>query len=149
MPAAPYRQWTLSLPRNIRHVVIRNPKLLPRVLSLFLRVIFAYQRRRARKEGIKAPLPGAITLLQFWGSILQLTPHAHSWIPDGVFFLDVGGELQFHRLAPPTGQDIKALLHRIETRVTELQVAGGGSQSDAAVQLTADLFGLPASRPHV
>jgi sugar (pentulose or hexulose) kinase len=33
--------------------------------------------------------------------------------------------------------------------ITELRVAGGGSQSDAALQLTADIFGLPASRPHV
>jgi sugar (pentulose or hexulose) kinase len=31
----------------------------------------------------------------------------------------------------------------------ELRIAGGGSQSDAAMQLTADIFGLPASRPHV
>ncbi len=34
-------------------------------------------------------------------------------------------------------------------RITELRVAGGGSQSDAAMQITADIFGLPASRPHV
>ncbi len=33
--------------------------------------------------------------------------------------------------------------------ITELRVAGGGSQSDGAMQLTADVFGLPASRPHV
>ncbi len=33
--------------------------------------------------------------------------------------------------------------------VTELRVAGGGSQSDAAMQLTADIFGLPAARPHI
>jgi sugar (pentulose or hexulose) kinase len=33
--------------------------------------------------------------------------------------------------------------------VTELRVAGGGSQSEAAMQLTADVFGLPSSRPHV
>jgi sugar (pentulose or hexulose) kinase len=32
--------------------------------------------------------------------------------------------------------------------ITELRVAGGGSQSDAAMQLTADLFGRPAARPH-
>jgi len=42
---------------------------------------------------------------------------------------------------------------RIERRsgvaVTELRVAGGGSQSDAAMQLTADIFGLPAARAHV
>jgi sugar (pentulose or hexulose) kinase len=33
--------------------------------------------------------------------------------------------------------------------ITELRVAGGGSQSPAAMQLTADIFGLPVSRPHV
>lgn len=33
--------------------------------------------------------------------------------------------------------------------MTELRVAGGGSQSDAAMQLTADVFGLPAARPHI
>ncbi len=33
--------------------------------------------------------------------------------------------------------------------LTELRVSGGGSQSDAALQLTADIFRLPASRPHV
>jgi len=38
---------------------------------------------------------------------------------------------------------------RTGVRLTELRVAGGGSQSDAAMQITADIFGLPASRPHV
>jgi sugar (pentulose or hexulose) kinase len=33
--------------------------------------------------------------------------------------------------------------------IRELRVAGGGSQSRAAMQITADIFGLPASRPHV
>lgn len=33
--------------------------------------------------------------------------------------------------------------------ITELRVAGGGSQSDAAMQLTADIFDLPAARPHI
>ena len=38
---------------------------------------------------------------------------------------------------------------RSKVAITELRVAGGGSQSDAAMQLTADVFGLPVSRPHV
>jgi sugar (pentulose or hexulose) kinase len=38
---------------------------------------------------------------------------------------------------------------RSKVPVTELRVAGGGSQSDAAMQLTADIFGLPTARPHV
>ncbi len=38
---------------------------------------------------------------------------------------------------------------RSGVKITELRVAGGGSQSKAAMQLTADLFGLPTSRPHL
>lgn len=33
--------------------------------------------------------------------------------------------------------------------ISELRVSGGGSQSNAAMQVTADVFGLPAARPHV
>ena len=32
--------------------------------------------------------------------------------------------------------------------IERLRVSGGGSQSDAVLQLTADLFGLPVERPH-
>ncbi len=99
LPVAPYRQWTLSLPHDVRLLVVRNPDLLSRVLTLFLRAVFTYQRRRARLDGIKDPIPGAVTLLQLWGSVLQLTPHAHSWhlcrqrqTPQGPAHPDAGAE---------------------------------------------------------
>ncbi|SFF34166.1 Sugar (pentulose or hexulose) kinase [Fontimonas thermophila] len=38
---------------------------------------------------------------------------------------------------------------RIGRRITRLCVAGGGSQSDVAMQITADVFNLPADRPQV
>ncbi len=38
---------------------------------------------------------------------------------------------------------------RSGVKITELRVAGGGSQSNAAMQITADVFGMPAARPHV
>jgi sugar (pentulose or hexulose) kinase len=37
---------------------------------------------------------------------------------------------------------------RTKIPITELRVSGGGSQSDAAMQLTADVFNLPTARPH-
>jgi sugar (pentulose or hexulose) kinase len=40
-------------------------------------------------------------------------------------------------------------VRRSHVPIRELRVAGGGSQSDAAMQLTADIFNLPASRPHI
>jgi sugar (pentulose or hexulose) kinase len=38
---------------------------------------------------------------------------------------------------------------RSGTKITRLCVAGGGSQSNEAMQLTADIFGLPAERAHI
>lgn len=38
---------------------------------------------------------------------------------------------------------------RSGVKVTDLRIAGGGSQSDAAMQLTADIFGLPVCRPDI
>lgn len=37
---------------------------------------------------------------------------------------------------------------RQKVKIKRLMVSGGGSQSDAAMQLTADIFNLPAERPH-
>ena len=60
--------------------------------------------------------------------------HVYRAILEGLAYaLRDGGE----RIANKTG-----------TALTELRVSGGGSQSDAAMQLTADIFCLPASRPH-
>ena len=38
---------------------------------------------------------------------------------------------------------------RTGTPINRLVVSGGGSQSDSAMQITADIFGLPAARPHL
>jgi sugar (pentulose or hexulose) kinase len=40
-------------------------------------------------------------------------------------------------------------IKRSGVKITELRISGGGSQSKAAMQITADIFGLPASNPHV
>ncbi len=39
-------------------------------------------------------------------------------------------------------------VRRSGVKITELRISGGGSQSDEAMQLTADIFNLPTSRPH-
>ncbi len=52
-------------------------------------------------------------------------------------------------LAYALRQGKERIERRAGTRITRLRVSGGGSQSDAAMQLTADIFGLPAERPQV
>jgi sugar (pentulose or hexulose) kinase len=43
---------------------------------------------------------------------------------------------------------LSTLQRRNGVPVTALRVSGGGSQSDAAMQITADIFDLPVQRPH-
>lgn len=51
-------------------------------------------------------------------------------------------------LAYALRQGKERIEQRSGTKITRLRISGGGSQSDAAMQLTADIFGLPAERPH-
>jgi hypothetical protein len=120
LPLAPYRQWTLSLPYKVRFRIAYNKALTAKVLSIFLSTIFAWQRRQARRQGILQPLTGAVTFCQRFGSFLQLSPHFHSWLPDGVFAFDEQGQLIFQRLPPPETQEIALLLGRIKRRVFAL-----------------------------
>jgi len=69
-------------------------------------------------------------------------------------FGDVHTRAHFYRsilegLAYALREGAERTSRRSKVPITELRVAGGGSQSDAAMQLTADIFGLPAARPHI
>jgi hypothetical protein len=46
LPHVPYRQWTLSFPHRVRWVLLKEAELLSDVLTVFLRAVFAFQRRR-------------------------------------------------------------------------------------------------------
>jgi sugar (pentulose or hexulose) kinase len=68
-------------------------------------------------------------------------------------FGDVHGRAHVYRailegLAYALREGAERTERRSKVPIRELRISGGGSQSRAAVQLFADVFGLPASRPH-
>jgi sugar (pentulose or hexulose) kinase len=68
-------------------------------------------------------------------------------------FGDIHGRAHVYRailegLAYALREGAERTVRRSKVSIRELRVSGGGSQSRAAVQLFADVFGLPASRPH-
>lgn len=70
-----------------------------------------------------------------------------------VGFGDVHGRAHLYRailegLAYALREGADRSVRRTGVPIRELRVSGGGSQSNAAVQLFADVFGLPTSRPH-
>ena len=84
--------------------------------------------------GIKVPGPEAKGAIIGWGDV-HTRAHLYRAILEGLTYGLREGKEQIER--------------RTRVTVRELRVAGGGSRSDAAMQLTADIFGLPAARPHV
>jgi hypothetical protein len=62
---------------------------------------------------------GAVSFIQFFGSALQVTPHFHSLVPDGVFVPGEGG-VRFEALPPPTQGEVEQLLRVVRHRVLRL-----------------------------
>jgi sugar (pentulose or hexulose) kinase len=83
--------------------------------------------------GVRVPGPEAKGAVIGWGDV-HTRAHLYRAILEG--------------LAYALREGMERTAKRTNVPVTEVRVSGGGSQSPAAVQLTADIFGLPASRPH-
>jgi hypothetical protein len=82
----PLRQWVLTLPYPLRYRCAWDARLTSEVLRAFLRALFADQRRSARRHyGVRNGHCGAVTAIQRFGSALNLAPHFHSLILDGVY----------------------------------------------------------------
>jgi hypothetical protein len=81
-PEPVYRQWTLSFPHRLRFRLLRDAKLASAVLTAFVRVVFAYLRRRARELGIADGHAGSISVPQRFGSFGNCHWHGHVIIPE-------------------------------------------------------------------
>ncbi len=60
---------------------------------------------------------GAVTLIQRWGSALNLNLHFHMLVLDGVYAEDARGKIRFRRIKAPTADELGVLVHRISQRV--------------------------------
>ncbi len=85
LPRVPVRQWVLSLPYEIRYRLAWDGDLMSVVLAVFLRVVYGWYRRQARDEGHEGVRCGSVTFVQRFGSALNVNPHFHVLVPDGVF----------------------------------------------------------------
>ncbi len=115
LPMVPMRQWVLSYPRSLRALLAFDARAARIALRAFVRTVFAWQRRVARKLGLSEVEVGAVSFAQRVGSALQLTPHFHVLIPDGVF-TESDGQPAFHKLPRPKSDELEALLARIVRR---------------------------------
>ena len=111
LPEVPVRQWVLTLPWDKRLLLSRRPDLARGVLRVALRILFRWYRDRGRALGLPDGRTGSITVLQRFGSSLNLNPHFHVLVLDGVYTLD--NAPRFVPLDPPTTEDVEDLVERI------------------------------------
>jgi sugar (pentulose or hexulose) kinase len=93
-----------------------------------------------------------LVLQPYWSPGLKVPgPEARGAV---IGFGDVHTRAHFYRailegLAYALREGKERTEQRTGIKIDQLRVAGGGSQSRCAMQITADVFGLPVSRPHV
>jgi ribosomal protein S27E len=85
LPKRPIRQWVLSVPYPLRYLFATNPKVMSQVLTIVHRVIKTFLIKRARMTVKSGAQSGAVTLVQRFGSALNLNPHFHMLYLNGVY----------------------------------------------------------------
>lgn len=133
------------------------------MVNWFKREFAAAEVLQAEQQGIEPEVlfedllaqspPGAmgLTLQPFWNPGVKIPgPEAKGAI---IGFGDVHTRAHLYRaIIEGIGYALREGKERLEKRngvkIRRLMVSGGGSQSDAIMQITANIFGLPAQRPH-
>lgn len=123
----------------------------------------AEEVRRAREDGVAAEQlfdamirdvpPGSLglTLQPYWSPGVRTPGREAKGAIIG--FGDVHTRAHVYRailegLAYGLRDGAERIEARIGTRMGRIRISGGGSQSDQAMQITADVFGRPTERPH-
>jgi hypothetical protein len=110
LPEVAYRQWTLSAPFALRWALVKDARLFAAMEKRLVRAIWRRQRQAARRLGWTGELfGGAVVFAQYFGSSLQLTPHLHVLVPEGIW----DGEANLVPLPPPSAEDVEAVLRRL------------------------------------
>jgi hypothetical protein len=127
LPEAPIRQYVLSLPFALRYRLAFDQELCHDVLSIFIHAVFSSLKRRARRKlTMRKAYCGSVTFLQRAGGSINLNPHFHSLILDGVYVSSVPFEApRFHPLPPPTDAEVARITAAIARRVEKLLVQRG------------------------
>ncbi len=117
-PRVPVRQFVLSFPIPVRFWMARNPKLITQLLEIYQRALRSHYIAKAKLTGLKdLPLTGAVTVVQRFGSALNLNVHFHTLMLDGVYVKNQNNELTFHETLKPKGEEIAKLLQIISERM--------------------------------
>ena len=114
LPHVPARQWVLSVPKRLRPYLHHDVHVAGAVLQIFLRAIRTTLRRTSPGAPPDAQV-GAVSFFHRFGSSLNVHPHYHLVVLDGVFGEAGDGEIEFHEaynLAPDRIGQVESVVQR-------------------------------------
>ena len=114
IPHVPMRQWVMSVPYPLRFLFATHPQALGQCLGIVYRAIASFLIKKAGLTHRKAQC-GAVTLIQRFGSALNLNVHFHMLIPDGVYVS--GSPPYLRKVSAPSVSELHGLLQKISARV--------------------------------
>jgi len=148
LPFQPMRQWVLSVPVPLRFLFASKPEVMTRVLGIVYRTIATHLTHKAGFTKPRA-ITSAVTLIQRFGSALNLNIHFHMLFLDGVY---TGGSnlhpLRFRRVKAPTRDELIKLTHTIASRVARYLEHQGWLERDTGnIYLTQEAVDAPDEDP--
>jgi len=143
-----YEFWVLTLPYRLRYRLAWDHALCRAVLGVYARVVLAFYARTARSHGIQDGRTGTVTVIQRFGSGLQLNLRMHTLVIDAVFTEPRSGPLTFHPAPPPSDEDVAQVLAAVRARVgrlvarRQLEPADDTAPPDPLAEISPVLAGL-------
>ncbi|MGL3229465.1 transposase, partial [Pseudomonas aeruginosa] len=136
----PVRQWVLSFPYPLRFLFASKPEAIGPVLGIVQRVIAGWLADQAGIDRASAQC-GAVTLIQRFGSALNLNIHFHMLWLDGVYVEATElprRELRLHRVRAPTTAQLIQLAATIAHRVCRHLTRKGWLEGEGESAFLAD-----------
>ena len=115
-PEQPMRQRVLSVPYPLRFLFASHPAVMGRLLGIVYRCIATHLIRKAGLS-CKAAQTGAVTLIQLFGSALNLNIQLHMLVLDGVYVECPGGSLRFRWVKAPASAELTRLTQTLAQRI--------------------------------
>jgi len=122
IPTVPVRQWVLSFPMPARYWMARNPKLMGSLLNIYIRALNGYyQKSFFKRSGVLAKdhkvKTGSLTVIQRFGSALNLNVHFHTIFLDGVYVSNKDTAPVFVPHVPLQNGEVELVLKTVQKRM--------------------------------
>ena len=115
-PDVPLRQWVISFPFPLRYLFAAHPQAMGKVLGIVYRAISTHLIHKAGLS-LRDGATGAVTLIQRFGSALNLNIHFHILFLDGVYVYRDNRPPRFRRVKAPDKGELEELVQLISQRV--------------------------------